>query len=122
MKDQFALAGAHGDPVTADLAPPRSAFRAKPALDAARDRDVNGGGRGRAGGERTPPARGQAGSIPVEAKNIARLIPERTGSSEKGSGHCCRPLAVKDSHHESMRLGGRHEQGRARPLPRHQLA
>jgi transposase-like protein len=37
-------------------------------------------------------------------------------------GHCCRTLAVKDSHHESMWLDGRHEQARARPLPRHQLA
>ncbi|TCO69373.1 homeodomain-containing protein, partial [Rhodovulum euryhalinum] len=32
-------------------------------------------------------------------------------------GHCCRTLAVKDSHHESMRLDGWHEQAQARPLP-----
>ncbi|MCA0964856.1 DEAD/DEAH box helicase [Salipiger bermudensis] len=34
---------------------------------------------------------------------------------------CCRTLAMKDSHYESMQLDGRHEQARARPLPHHQL-
>ncbi|MCA0964949.1 peptidoglycan peptidase [Salipiger bermudensis] len=36
-------------------------------------------------------------------------------------GRCCRTLAMKDSHYESMQLDGRHEQARARPLPHHQL-
>jgi len=32
---------------------------------------------------------------------------------------CCRTIAVKDSHHEFMRLDGWHEQAQARPLPHH---
>jgi hypothetical protein len=34
---------------------------------------------------------------------------------------CCRTLTVKDSHHESKRLDGRHEQAQARPLPHDEL-
>ena len=34
---------------------------------------------------------------------------------------CCRTLVVKDSHYESMRLDGRHEQAQARPLPHDEL-
>lgn len=36
-------------------------------------------------------------------------------------GRCCRSLAAKDSHHESIRLDGRHEQAQARPLPHDEL-
>ena len=41
--------------------------------------------------------------------------------NETTGRRCCRTLAVKDSHHESMRLDGWHEQARARLLPHHQL-
>ena len=34
---------------------------------------------------------------------------------------CCRTLTEQYSHHESMRLDGRHEQAQARPLPHRQL-
>lgn len=37
------------------------------------------------------------------------------------AGHCCRTLILKDSHHESMRLDGWHEQAQARPLPHDEL-
>ena len=40
---------------------------------------------------------------------------------EEWERRCCRTLAVKDSHHESMRLDGRHEQAQARPLPHDEL-
>ena len=35
--------------------------------------------------------------------------------------HCCRTLTSEDSHRESMRLDGRHEQADARPLPHDEL-
>lgn len=34
---------------------------------------------------------------------------------------CCRTIAVKDSHRESMRLDELHEQAQARPLPHDKL-
>ncbi|WP_237400967.1 hypothetical protein, partial [Rhodovulum sulfidophilum] len=36
-------------------------------------------------------------------------------------GHFCRTLAVRDSHYESMRLDGSHEQAQARALPHDEL-
>ncbi len=36
-------------------------------------------------------------------------------------GRCCRTLSSEDSHCESMRLDGRHEQADARPLPHDEL-
>lgn len=35
---------------------------------------------------------------------------------------CCKPLSPKDSHRESMRLDGTHEQAITRPLPHDELA
>ena len=37
------------------------------------------------------------------------------------SRRCCRTLPAKDSHRESMRLDGLHEQAVTRPLPHHEL-
>ena len=36
-------------------------------------------------------------------------------------GRCCKTLAVKDSHRESMRLDGAYEQAITRPLPHDEL-
>ena len=41
--------------------------------------------------------------------------------AEALEGRCFRTLTMKDSHQESMRLDGRHEQARARPLPHYEL-
>lgn len=35
--------------------------------------------------------------------------------------HCCRTLAMEDSHRETMRLDGPHEQAITRPLPHDEL-
>ena len=39
----------------------------------------------------------------------------------KPDGRCCRTLTVGDSHRESTRLYGVHEQAITRPLPHHEL-
>ena len=41
--------------------------------------------------------------------------------AEALEGRCFRTLTMKDSHQESMRLDGRHEQAQARPLPHDEL-
>lgn len=37
-------------------------------------------------------------------------------------GHCCKTLVAEDSHRESMRLDGAHEQAITRPLAHDELA
>ncbi len=37
------------------------------------------------------------------------------------TGRCCRTLPVEESHNESMRLDGAHEQADTRPLPHDEL-
>ena len=49
------------------------------------------------------------------------MLPREVDGLVKVTRRCCRTLAVKDSHHESMRLEGRHEQAQTRPLPHDEL-
>ncbi len=61
----------------------------------------------------------QAKGLPRRRKAAWR--PLRTFHQTCSNRRCCRTLTAKDSQHESMRLDGRHEQARARPLPHDEL-
>jgi hypothetical protein len=51
----------------------------------------------------------------------SRLMPVRAVAIFYVERLCCRTRTTKDSHHESMRLDGLHEQAQSHPLPRDQL-
>jgi glutathione S-transferase len=60
----------------------------------------------------------------AQLRLIERMIGEAAflaGDQVTTAGRCCRTLSAEDSHHESMRLDGRHDQAIARPLPYDEL-
>ena len=65
--------------------------------------------------------RGDADVVFVHARDMEAAFVAEGYGVERFDGRCCRMIAVRDSHRESMGLDGRHEQAQTRPLPHHQL-